>query len=170
MPEQVVVSPCSTGSLAAMAMRRGQLVLAAEGHQHGARADGGVEPLGQALLAADVQVADHGFQLLAQTLRRQTGACQTWRRQRCAHQRVLARRRWSSGTRGRGQRWSCRSRPCASRVSVGDGGNDSGLEVFLVRRTSMKRLGVLWRNDHGHALLALRNGQLGAVQTLVLVG
>ena len=32
----------------------------------------------------------------------------------------------------------------------------------------MKRLRVLGRHDHGHALLALRDGQLGAVQTLVL--
>jgi hypothetical protein len=45
----------------------GELVLPAEGHQQCARADGGVEALGQAAAGADIQV---GAQIPA-------GACET---------------------------------------------------------------------------------------------
>ena len=50
--EQVLVSPCSTGILATIAWDGVSWVLAAVRHQHGARADGRVEPLGQAAAAS----------------------------------------------------------------------------------------------------------------------
>ena len=146
--------------------RRGQLVLAAVGHQHGGCADGGVEPLAQALLAADVQVADHGFQLL---LKRCTGKLGL---PDMARQDV--RISVALGTVGvqklAGEVNDGLAVPdLAHPLFLGDGGNDSRLKVFL-GGVLHKGLGVLGSNGHGHALLALRNGQLGAVQTLVLAG
>ena len=52
------------GQLGHHGLRRRQLVLAAEGHEHRGRADGRVEALGQALVRAYVQVGDQGIHAL----------------------------------------------------------------------------------------------------------
>ena len=161
-----MVSP-STGSLAAMAMVRGQLVLAAVGHQHSACADGGVEALGQTLLAADVQVGDQVLHLL---LKGSTGklGLPDMTLAGCARWRDASPHRWSSGSRGRGRRWPCRSSTFAHALFLGHGGNDRSFEVFL-GGVLHKGLGILGSDGHGHTLLALGDGQLGAVQTLIFL-
>ena len=104
MTEQVSVllARADRESSATIACAGVSCVLAAEGHQHGARADGGVEPLGQAALGGQVGVAGRRHSGLP---RRRCppasavpGSCAA-RRRRCA-----CPRRWSSGRRGTGRR------------------------------------------------------------------
>ena len=45
---------------------RGQLVLSAEGHEHGTRADGGVEALGESALGANVQIGGELLHILSE--------------------------------------------------------------------------------------------------------
>src|SRR5699024_7690194 len=52
---------------------------------------------------------------------------------------------------------------------LGDGGHGGGLQVFLGGQRD-EAVHVLGGQGHGHALLALADGQLGAVQALVLLG
>ena len=52
---------------------------------------------------------------------------------------------------------------------LGHGGNDGRLKVFL-GGVLHKGLGILGSHGYSHALLALGNRQLGAVQTLVFAG
>ena len=61
------------GNLGHHGLLGGQLVLAGEGHQHRARANAGVEPLGQALLAADFQPGHVGLQGLCALFAGQAG-------------------------------------------------------------------------------------------------
>ena len=96
------VSPCSTGSLATMACIGGQLVLAAEGHQHRARADGGVKALDQA--PSGSRRSGRRRRLRSFSLGRfRTGDGRAFAiaaGRLHAHGGVLGQRRWSSGTRG----------------------------------------------------------------------
>ena len=144
----------------------GQLVLAAVGHQHGGRADGGVEALAQALLAADVQVGDQMLHLLLKGSTGKLGLPDMALED--VHVGVAL------GTVGvqelAGEVDDGLAVPeFAHALFLGNGGNDRSFEVFL-GSVLHKGLGILGSDSHGHTLLALGDGQLGAVQTLVFLG
>ena len=144
----------------------GQLVFAAVGHQHGRRADRRIEPLAQALLAADVEVADHRLHLFAKGVAGPgrgpavsgfdvyTGVAF-----RAVGAQELARKINNGGAVPQ----------LDHALFFRDGGDDGRFEVLLVGQGDEGR-GVLGRYGHGHAFLAFADGQLGAVQTLVLFG
>lgn len=145
---------------------RGQLVLAAVRHQHGGCADGGVEAFAQALLAANVQVTDHRLHFFFKAHTGKLGLPDM------AGQDVGVG--VALGTVGvqelAGQVNNGLAVPYLTHpFFLGDGGNDGRLEVFL-GGVLHKGLGILSSHGHGHALLALGNCQLGAVQALILAG
>ncbi len=146
-------------------LSRGQLVLAAEGHQDGPAADGGVKPLGQAALGADVQVSGqvqvalpevlhlvlqdglglfgNGGDVLLHAVGIQEGAGDIYN---------------GVAVPGHGQA-----------ALAGDGGHNGGFQVLLGSQLH-EAGGVLGLDDHGHALLGFTDGQLGPIQALVLLG
>ena len=154
------------GELGHHGLDGGHLVAAAEGHEHRARADGGVKPLAQALLAADVQVCGHAFHLLRKGFARER------------HRRYLRVHDQRAGVLLR----AVGIQELAADIHDGmtlprhpqarllrDLGHHGGFEVFRVGIAD-EGFGVLRRDHHRHALLALGNGQLRAVQALVLAG
>ena len=145
---------------------RGQLPAAAERHQHGRRADRGVEALGQALVRGHVDVGDQRVHAL---------------RQRAGHPRA--------GVAGPGLHMHVHMLGRAIRIEelagqahdhvavpghlegllLGDGGDDGGLQVLLTG-VAQELVHILGGDGHGHALLGFGDRQLGAVQALVLLG
>ena len=154
------------GELGHHGLDGGHLVAAAKGHEHRARADGGVKALAQALLAADVQIPGHVPELFGEG---------------------FARERHRGHLRVRDQRAGMLFRAVGVQeltADVHDGvalprhpeprllrdlGHHGGFEVFRVGIAD-EGVGVLRRDHHRHALLALGDGQLRAVQPLILAG
>ena len=173
--QEGVEAPCHAGAGAGLAVHRqlchhgvlrGQLISTAKGHEHGGGTNGGVEPLRQALLAADVQIAHHVLHLLAEGQALPLGLpdCGLF------HMDLLV----LLGTVG--------VQELAADVHDGHAVPhhvQAGLSRHLCHRSGLKVLFVGESNElvhvlggqrHSHALLALADGQLGAVQTLVLLG
>ena len=141
------------------------LVFAAERHEPRARADGGVEPLGQAALGADVQIArecgitvgemvgdfflhapargGHGGDVLFRTVRVEKRAGQV-----------------NDG-------FAVPAHDETGRLR--DGGDGRDLQIFALRQLAEPR-GILRRDHDGHALLRFADGKLRAVQPVVLAG
>ena len=150
-------------ALAAIACTGVSLCPAAERHQHRARANGGIEPFGQSFFAAGVQIAhQRGQFFLKRALRHFAGrhaAC------RHAHVHMLLR---AVGV----QEFAL---DVADDIAVPAHdkarlrrhlGHDGGLQVFPVG-CGNEFLRVLFRHHNGHALLALGDGKLGAVQPVI---
>ena len=144
----------------------GQLALAAKGHEHRGRADGGVEPLGQPLLGADVQAAHHGGQLFRHSV---TGE---------GHLRHAVVGHGDAGMLLRAvgiqefpaQVNDGRALPGHAQARLGgDLRHHGGLQVLVIGRLQ-EGFYILGGQHHGHALLGLGNGQLGAVQAVILLG
>ena len=149
-------------------LRRGELVLAAERHEHRVRADRAVEPLDQAALEADAERGSVVQQLFLFGI-----ACGRAR----------------DGRRGQGSNFSGHMLGAAvgveeiagnvhnqiavpghaQAVFVGHDCDLDRLEVFLCRRSD-ERVRVLSAHNDRHAFLRLGDGKLGAVQTVVLLG
>ena len=53
--------------------------------------------------------------------------------------------------------------------AFGNRGNHDGFEIFLMRIAD-EFLDVLGSQSHRHALLALRNSQLSAIETIIFLG
>ena len=154
------------GDLGGHGLGGGELVRAAKGHEHRARADGGVEPLGQALLGADVEVRGHGGELLLPG--RAGEVVRGGLARGHGHARVLGRAVGVQELAAQGDDGG--AVPVHGQARLGnDLGHDHGREVFPGGRGD-ELLRVLGRNDHGHALLGLGDGKLGAVQAVVLAG
>ncbi len=143
-----------------------ELVPAAKGHEHRGRADGGVKALREALVGGHVHVRHQGVHLLregvALPLRLPLalvldaddlvlgGAVAGKELARDVHYGLAVPHHAQAGL-------------------LGHAGNDGGLKVLLVG-VANELVHVLRRQGHGHALLGLADGQLRAVQALVLLG
>ena len=154
------------GELGNHGRARGELCLAAKGHEHGCGTDGGVEALGQALVGGDVEVSDKRGHALGKRgagpagLPHATGAH--------VGDLVLG--------------CAVRVEELAGQVDDGDavpghaharlGGNlgDDGCLQVLLGGVAHELLDVTVGDGAGHALLGLGDGELGAVKTVVLFG
>ena len=138
----------------------GALGLAAEGHQDAARPDGAVKPLGQSPAAGALQAGGHlpqgGGGLRSCSLGlgdRDAGVL---------HRAVGVQK--FTGEVGHGLALPVHDHP----GTLGDHGHLIGLQVL--RLSGGDEPGCVLRgDDHGHALLALGDGKLRAVQALVLL-
>ena len=143
--------------------------LAAEGHEHSAGADGGVEPLAEPPLGADVQIPRQGRGRPPAKLRLHLAFGRDWGLRQGLH-RCASPRRWSS-------RNSLDRSTIVLAVPVH---HKPGLvrhhappdvaSRFSWSASWQKALCVLCRNHHGHALLGFADGQLRPVQALILLG
>ena len=170
-----VVAPCHAGAGVGLAIHGqlchhgilgGQLVSTAKGHQDGGGTNGAVEPLRKALLAADVQVAHHVLHLLLEghtgPLGLPDGALLD------VDVLVLL------GTVGVQELTADVDDGHAvphhvQALFLGDLCHGGRLKVFLVGQGD-ELVHVLRGQSHGHTLLALADGQLGAVQAVILLG
>ena len=144
---------------------RRQLTRPAERHEHRARADGRVEALGQALVRAHVQVGDQRVHALGQRVAR-PGALVRPTRQ---HAHVLVLRRAVAVEEVAAHVHDGGAVPLHAHARLLRHRGDRGcLEVLFVR-VADELVHVLGRQGNGHALLALGDGQLGAVKAVVLL-
>ena len=160
------------GDLGHHGLLGGQLVLAGERHQHRARANAGVEPLGQALLAADLQPGHILLQGLCALFAGQAGG------HALAVALALGRGDLGLGVlgdavgiqKGAGQVDNLIAPPLHAQPGLlCHHGHHGGVQVLLAG-LALELLHILGRQHHGHALLAFGNGQLGAVQALIFLG
>ena len=168
----VVGFPVEQGDLGHHGLFRSQLVLAGKGHQHGAGADAGVEPLGKALLAAHFQPGHIGLQGLCALLALQTGG------HGLPVVAALGRGDLGLGVlgdavgiqEGTGQVHHLVAPPLHLQPGLlGDNGHHLGVQVFLSGLLA-ELFHVFGVQHHGHTLLGFGDGQLGAVQALVFLG
>ena len=148
------------------AKRRRELGRSAKRHEHGCGANGGVEPLCQALVGRHVEVAHQRDHLLRKSVAGPLVVVLV----RCAHAhrgglgRAVGREELAAhvhdGLAAPGH---------AQAGLLGDLGDNRGLEVLFVR-VAQELVHVLGRQRHGHALLRLGDGKLGAVEAVVLLG
>ena len=153
------------GDLLDHGLNGGLLVPAAEGHEHGARPDGGIEPLRKPPLGANVQVPGHALHVLPEA------AGQGLR---------LEGRRRGHDMDVLGGAVGIQERP----AHVHDGlpvpvhdqpgrfghlGHRSGLQILFLRQ-GQEGVHVLLLHHHRHPLLGFADGQLRAVQALIFLG
>ncbi len=167
---------------------RGQLTGTAEGHEHRGGADGGVEALHEALVAGVVDVAHERRQARLQGIGR-SGSL---------HNRIgQASRRLEGAVAGGGGtalvvrsghghggvlRCAVAGQKVAAHVHdggaapvhaharlLGHHGHRRGLQVLLVGKRD-EGVHILGGQGHGHALLGLGDGELGAIEAVVLLG
>ena len=148
-------------------LRRGQLILAAEGHEYRACADGAVETLDQTALEADAEGRGVVQQLFLLGI-----ACRSTgdrRSRQCANLCVNVLGAAIGVEEITGNIHDFNTVPGhAQAVLVGNGGYDNSLDILLGRSRN-ERIDVLCADNDSHALLRLGDGQLGAVQTVVLL-
>ena len=145
---------------------RGQLLPTAERHEHGARADGGVETLGKTLVGSHVQVGEHGVHALG----KRAGSP----RRRVAVLRLdmhhLMLRSAVGGEEFAGKVHDRVAVPHHRHARIlGHGRDDLGLEVLFLG-VAEELVHIFGGHVHGHALLGFGDRQFGAVKTLVLLG
>ncbi len=146
--------------------RRRQLRAAAKRHEHGSSADGGVKALGKALVGGHVDVGDQRLHLVGKGASRQVDA-RVGALLGHVHALVLGR---AVGVKELAAHvHDGLAVPHHAQARLGRHSCHLGcLEVLLV--SIADELGhVLGREGHGHALLALGDGQLSAVEALVLL-
>jgi len=145
---------------------RGELAPAAEREHHRSRADGGVEALGKAAVAGHVQVGDERGELLFERAALPAGVI------------LLAFQDMHVHMLGRavaGEEFAAQVDDGVAvphhlhAAGIGDLRDGCGLEVLL-RGKRDERIDVLGGQRHRHALLAFRDGKLGAIKAIVLLG
>ena len=170
-----VVAPGHAGAGVGLAIHRqlchhgvlgSQLVSTAKGHQDGGGTNGAVEPLRKALLAADVQVAHHVLHLLAEGDAGPLGLPDGT----LLHMDVLV----LLGTVGVQELTADVDDGHAvphhvQALFLGDLCHGGSLKVLLGGNGD-ELVHILGGKGHSHALLALADGQLGAVQAVILLG
>ena len=140
----------------------GPLTSAAEGHQHAARADGAVKPLGQAPAGSALQTSGQLPQAPAAVPRPGGGV-----RLRHGHLGVLHRA--VGAQEGPGQVGHHLPPPAHHHPGVlSDHRHRIGLQVLRLGGGD-EAVGIGRGHHHRHALLGLGNGQLGAVQAVVFL-
>ena len=150
----------------------GHLIGTRKGHQNRRRADGGVEPLGQTLLSADLQPGQVLTECFLQRLALQAGGNQMaviilQIRLLNHHIGILG---YAVGIQERALDVDdLVSAPGHAQHGLPSHyGNRRCLQVLASGRLN-KGVHILRRQHHGHALLGFGNGQLGAVQSLVFL-
>ncbi len=152
------------GNLCGHGLNRGSLVLSAEGHQDSARTDGGIEALTETALGADIKVSCQLFQVLSKAA---LNLLMDVLRLLGLDRDVLL---CTVGVQElTGQVQDHLAVPVHDQpVGVGDIGHMAGFQIFLLRQ--LHETGLILRCHHNcHSFLRLGNGQLCAVQTLVLL-
>ena len=128
--------------------------LAAVRHQHGGSADGGVKPLAQAFLAANVQVAQPALvQLFGKGANRPTGAAIRVPGKH-AHRHVLLGTVGVQELAGKIARWQRRSSSSRIALFLGNGQPPRWLPGFPHWQAAMNFSASSSGNGNGHALLA----------------
>ena len=153
------------GYLGRHALRGGELVFAAEGHQHGACAYCGVEALGQTAPGAALKRAQQGAELLLQRRAAHGGGAVGEPGGGYMHAGVLLR---AVGVE-KVAVYVADYAPApyhAQTVLAADARHGGGLQVFALGGLEHMHL-VACGDDDGHALLALGYGQLRAVEARV---
>ena len=147
-------------------LRRALLLPAAEGHQHGGRADGAVEPLHQAALGGHIGVGGDALEQLHRVggvVHVRPGVGQGGNGDGDVLVRAIA------GEESAAQVGDLHAVPVHDHPGLlGDDSHLIGLQI-LRRGGGDELLRVLGADDDGHALLRLGNGQLRAVQTVILL-
>ena len=140
---------------------RGTLVLAAEGHEHAARADGGVKPLGKAPAGGTGEASGHLPQGGEQRLGKAGTVCRLH-----GHLGVLDS---AVGIQeGTAQIHNGLALPVHDHAGAFcDHSHPVGFQILPLGGGD-EGVGILRRHHDGHALLGFGDGQLSAVQTLVL--
>ena len=142
-------------------LRRGQLILAAEGHEYRACADGAVETLDQTALEADAEGRGVVQQLFLFGI-----ACRSagdGRSRQCANLCVNVLGAAIGVEEITGNIHDLNTVPGhAQAVLVGNGGYDNSLDILL-GSCGNKGVYVLCTDNDSHALLRLGDGQFGAV-------
>ena len=144
-------------------LSRGGLVLAAEGHEKTARADGSVEPLHKASLGGKFQLTGQSPQVNGVVVNKAEGTVPVGN----LHAGVLHRAvgvQEIPGKIGDFVTLPGHNHPGFLR----DQSHPIGLQVFFLGGGD-EGIRVLRGNHHRHPLLGLGNGQLRAVQTLILL-
>ena len=154
------------GELGDHSLGRRELRLAAEGHEHGGGADGGVKALGETLVGGDVEVGDergHAFgerRALPAGLPHAAGDHMGFLMLGCAVGVEELAGEVDDG-------YTVPSHAHAR--LLGDLGDDGGLEVFF-GGIAHELLDVLVGHGACHTLLRLGDGEFGAIEALVLLG
>ena len=144
----------------------GELRLAAKGHEHGRGADGGVEALGKALVGSDVEVGDERGHALGERgagpagLPHATGA----------HVGDLVLGCAVGVEELAGQVDDSDAVPGHAHARLSGNLGDNGRLQVLLGGVAHELLDVTVGDGAGHALLGLRDSELGAVQAVVLLG
>ena len=144
----------------------GELRLAAKGHEYGRGADGGVEALGKALVGSDVEVGDERGHALGERgagpagLPHATGA----------HVGDLVLGRAVGVEELAGQVDDSDAVPGHAHARLSGNLGDNGRLQVLLGGVAHELLDVTVGDGAGHALLGLRDSELGAVQAVVLLG
>ena len=154
------------GELGDHGRARGELRLAAKGHEHGRGADGGVEALRKALVGSDVEVGDERGHALGERGAGPAGL------PHAAGTDVgdLVLGRTVGVEELAGQIDDGDAVPCHAHARLGGNLGDNGsLQVFL-GGVAHELLDVTVGDGASHALLGLGDSELGAVQAVVLLG
>ena len=152
------------GDLCRHRLRRRALPLAAKGHEHAARTDGGIEPFRKAAFGAHVQVRCKG-----KIRFRKAAVFLCFRRFRRSNPRLCLLRRAVRIEERAGKVHDALPLPIHRHAAViRNGCNDGRFEVFLFGQRG-ETLRVRSSHDHRHALLGFADGKLRAVQPFILL-
>ena len=154
------------GELGDHGRARGELRLAAKGHEHGRGADGGVEALGKALVGSDVEVGDERGHALGERGTGPAGLPHT----AGADVGDLVLGRTVGVEELAGQIDDGDAVPGHAHARLGGNLGDNGRLQVLLGGVAHELLDVTVGDGAGHALLGFRDGELGAVKTVVLLG
>ena len=153
------------GELGNHSLRRRELTLAAEGHKHGSRTDGGVEALTQTLVRADVLVGNQRSHAL---FKRGTFPCRSIRLARL-NVNVLILRSTVGIEESTADVDDSLAVPFhAQALFFGYRSDNCCLKVFLVRIAD-EFFDIFCGKSARHALLAFGDCKLGAIQAFVLL-
>ena len=147
-------------------LRRRELALAAERHEHRGRANGGVETLAQALVRTHVQIGHEALHTLGN---RGTLPMRSIRFGGHYMGGLVLRRAIGIQEFARNIDDSIAAPRHEQARAFGNRGNHDGFEIFLMRIAD-EFLDVLGGQSHRHALLALGNSQLSAIEAVIFLG
>ena len=154
------------GELGNHGRARGELRLAAKGHEHGCGTDGGVEALGKALVGGNVEVGDERGHALGKRGAGPAGLPHA----AGAHVGDLVLGCTVGVEELTGQVDDGDTVPGHAHARLGGNLGDNGRLEVLLGGVAHELLDVTVGDGAGHTLLGLGDGELGAVQAVVLLG